>query len=316
MKGSAMPMRYRLSLIGCLLMTLFLAPTIHAQTRSSFDLPAQPLAASLRAVASKTGTNVLFDPPLVEGRVAPALKAQITLDQAFTTLLADTGLTYKYLDEKTVTIISRESSGATDSRRSDQTASNPEANSDKEPGKNTSQDFHVAQVDQATAGPTVEKRKDEQSESKKPPGIEEIVVTGTHIPVQSSAPPTLVFTRDDIDRSGAGSVQQFLQTLPQNFNSTNEATNGGLAIAGAVNNVADSTSGAGVDLHGLGANSTLVLVNGGRLAPGNTAGNFTDISAIPLAAIERVEIVPDGASAIYGADAVGGVVNFIFRRDS
>jgi len=143
-----MPIRYRPSLICCLLMTLFLASTIHAQARSSFDLPAQPLASSLRAVASQTGTNVLFDPPLVEGRVAPALKAQLTPDQAFMKLLTGTGLTYKYLDDKTVTIISRESSGAADSPRSDKTPADQEANSDKEAGKKASQDFRVAQVDQ------------------------------------------------------------------------------------------------------------------------------------------------------------------------
>src|SRR5258706_16457705 len=89
----------------CLLMASFLSPVAQAQSRSTFDLPSQSLAASLRAVASQTGTNVLFDPPLVEGRMAPPLKAQLTLEQAFTKLLAGTGLKYRYLDDKTVTIV-------------------------------------------------------------------------------------------------------------------------------------------------------------------------------------------------------------------
>jgi outer membrane receptor protein involved in Fe transport len=68
-------------------------------------------------------------------------------------------------------------------------------------------------------------------------------------------------------------------------------------------------------LRGLGNDSTLVLINGHRVAPGNTEGNFVDLSLIPLYAVERVEIVTDGASAIYGSDAVGGVVNIILGRN-
>ena len=77
---------------------------------------------------------------------------------------------------------------------------------------------------------------------------------------------------------------------------------------------ADPTEhGAGLNLRGLGQRATLVLVNGRRLAPSG-AGSFVDVSLIPLSAVERVEILTDGASAIYGSDAVGGVVNFILRR--
>src|SRR6185312_10051286 len=78
---------------------------------------------------------------------------------------------------------------------------------------------------------------------------------------------------------------------------------------------ANAVDGTGVNLRGLGNAATLVLVNGHRVAPGNTAGNFVDISMIPLYAVERIEVVTVGASAVYGADAVGGVVNIILGRN-
>ena len=144
--------------------------------------------------------------------------------------------------------------------------------------------------------------------------LDEVVVTGTHI--RGAGPPAgtvYVYTRDDIDQSGAGTVQSFIQKLPQNFNGgASDSTIGSVAGGG---NAANAVGGTGVNLRGLGNDSTLVLIDGRRVAPGNTSGNFVDISLIPLSAVERIEIVTDGASAIYGSDAIGGVVNFIMRRD-
>ncbi len=76
----------------------------------------------------------------------------------------------------------------------------------------------------------------------------------------------------------------------------------------------NNSSATGVNLHGLGTQGTLVLLDGQRVAP-VLQGKFADISAIPLSAVERIEIMSDGASAIYGADAIAGVVNFIMRDD-
>ena len=75
----------------------------------------------------------------------------------------------------------------------------------------------------------------------------------------------------------------------------------------------NSGLGTGVNLRGLGAGATLVLMNGRRIAPSGTAGVFVDIDNIPLAALERVDMLADSASALYGADAVGGVINLIMR---
>lgn len=139
-------------------------------------------------------------------------------------------------------------------------------------------------------------------------------VTGSHIRGGAdSAFPITVYNRDVIETSGATTLQEFIQTIPQNFNGgAAENTIGSVTGGGNAVNKVEAT---GVNLRGLGNDTTLVLVNGHRIAPGNTEGNFVDLSMIPLYAVERIEVVTDGASAIYGSDAVGGVINIILGRN-
>jgi len=136
--------------------------------------------------------------------------------------------------------------------------------------------------------------------------LEPIVVTGTRIPspeLVTSAPMTVI-DRADIERMGTTGLGEFLQELPMMSGSpTSSGRNYDTRLGHADGSVA-------VDLRGLGANRTLVLVNGHRLP---TLQN--DVSVIPVAMVERVEILKSGASAIYGADAVAGVVNIITRQD-
>jgi iron complex outermembrane receptor protein len=137
---------------------------------------------------------------------------------------------------------------------------------------------------------------------------ETIVVTGTNLRGGTPTSQVITITREEIDQSGSASAEQLLRQLPQNFQGGVNQENFRVVGAGA-----DPTeNGAGINLRGLGQRATLVLVNSRRLAPSG-AGSFVDISLIPLSAVERVEILTDGASAIYGSDAVGGVVNFILR---
>ena len=139
---------------------------------------------------------------------------------------------------------------------------------------------------------------------------ETIVVTGTNLRGGQPTAPVIVIRREDIDASGSTSVDQLMAKVPQNAQNGVNRENFRAIGAGA-----DSTEhGSGLNLRGLGQRATLVLINGRRIAPSNT-GAFVDVSLLPLSAIERVEILTDGASAIYGSDAVGGVVNFILRED-
>lgn len=143
--------------------------------------------------------------------------------------------------------------------------------------------------------------------------VEEVLVTGTHIGGSVSSPsPIRSYGRQEVDRASGGNLASFLKRLPQNFGGISEDTIGGIAGDAAATN---ETSGSSVNLRGLGKDSTLVLVNGRRIAPSGGNGSFADISLIPVSAIDRVDILADGASAIYGSDAVGGVVNLILRSE-
>lgn len=146
--------------------------------------------------------------------------------------------------------------------------------------------------------------------TRQPEDSKTIVVTGTHVRGGSPTSPLIKISRREIERTAPASVEELMRNLPQNVSGGVAQENFGVSGTGA--DITDH--GAGVNLRGLGQRATLVLVNGRRIAPSGT-GSFVDISLIPVTAIDRVEILTDGASAIYGSDAVGGVVNFILRDD-
>lgn len=227
------------------------------------SLPAQDLSASLRAISRQTGRSIIVAGDLVEGRQAPAVSGQLSVEEAVRRLLAGSDLAFRHVGE-TIVIVSA--------------------------GGGESHD--AAQV--AAATPEA--------------GDEIIVVTGTHLRGAPASSPMIVIDRDDIERSGASSVEQLMRKLPQNSQGGVNQENFGALLPDQ--DVTDH--GAGVNLRGLGQRATLVLLDGRRLAPSGF-GAFVDISLIPISLVERVEILTDGASAIYGSDAVGGVVNFILR---
>jgi len=142
--------------------------------------------------------------------------------------------------------------------------------------------------------------------------IDEVIVTGTLLRNSGDlASPVATLDRDALDRRGFGTVAEALVTLPQNYaGSATPIVQTMNTDLGASNNVYAT----GVNLRGLGPASTLVLVNGRRLAGTGSRAEFTDLSALPSAAVERVDVLLDGASALYGADAIAGVVNVIMRR--
>ena len=136
-----------------------------------------------------------------------------------------------------------------------------------------------------------------------------VEITGSSIKRTDSetALPVTVITRDQIEKSGAISVEDVLHRVTASVAAFSDSSQG----------VGYATSNA--NLRGLGANSTLVLLNGRRLSNhpfGNVGGTVAvDLNSIPFAALDRIEVLRDGASAVYGTDAVGGVINFITRRD-
>lgn len=140
---------------------------------------------------------------------------------------------------------------------------------------------------------------------------QDIVVTGTNIRGAPPASPVLVRSRSDIEGTGQTNLGEFARTLTQNYSGGQNPSVAGGGNQGGQNNINGSST---LNLRGLGADATLTLINGHRTAY-DALSQGIDISAIPLAAVERVEVVTDGASALYGSDAVGGVANVILRRD-
>jgi iron complex outermembrane recepter protein len=146
------------------------------------------------------------------------------------------------------------------------------------------------------------------------PALEEVVVTGTSIKGLNAetALPVQVLKREDIERTGATSTEDLFRTI------TSAAAAGSAQTAQTTGFTNAGLS--AISLRGLGASRTLILINGRRSAVygggnGGGAGSAVDISSIPLASIERVEILKDGASAVYGSDAIAGVINFILKTD-
>jgi len=140
--------------------------------------------------------------------------------------------------------------------------------------------------------------------------ISEVIVTGSRISRTDAetASPIETLTREDLDRTGQQNISDILRSISAEGQGTlpNSFTAGFASGASSVS------------LRGLGVNATLVLVNGRRMVPYGLADDgtrvFTDLNTLPLEAVERVEVLKDGASAVYGSDAIAGVVNVILRK--
>ncbi|HVZ46029.1 MAG TPA: TonB-dependent receptor [Ramlibacter sp.] len=141
--------------------------------------------------------------------------------------------------------------------------------------------------------------------------LQRVEVTGSNIKRTDTetASPVQILTREDIEKTGKQSIQEVLRTVTaDNQGSIPTSFSAGFASGSSA-----------VSLRGMGVNSTLVLVNGRRMTTYGLADdgtrNFVDLNSLPLEAVDRIEVLKDGASAIYGADAVGGVVNVILRKN-
>jgi outer membrane receptor protein involved in Fe transport len=155
-----------------------------------------------------------------------------------------------------------------------------------------------------------EARADDKLSEGQPDEGTPIIVTGSRIRGAAVAGDVITLDQQAIISAGQIDLGEALRSLPQNFGG---GQNPGIGSGGGlINNNINSASSA--NLRGLGPDATLTLLNGHRL-PYDSAFGGVDISAIPLAALDRIEVVPDGASALYGSDAVAGVVNVILRRD-
>ena len=281
--------------------SLFAALPVMADDSRELEIHEQLLSDSLKIVADEFGLDIAFFPETTDGLESTALAGNYTSDEAFDALLDDTSLEYEKLDNGTVVVRAKDQRGVSDSKNS------------------TPQPILMAQ-NQTSPTQTTNSRTDDDDEPADQDAVtDEIVVTGTHIRgIAPESSPVRVFDREHIQATGAATAQDFMKTVTSNFSgganvdipnglpNDNSARENGIILGGF---------GSSVNLRGLGSGSTLVLLNGQRLAPSSGIADFVDISMIPASAIERVEVLTDGASSIYGGDAVAGVVNFILRDD-
>ncbi len=242
---------------------------------TEFSVAGQSLDSALRSIAGQTSSIIHFNAATVAGRYSASVSGDMSLEQALRTMVGSSGLEVVRTDSGEYFIL--------------KAGENP-ANFDQ---------FNTA----------------------KP--VDEVVVTATGLRTGTTSQVMTIDTLE-IERLGLSTVDDLMRILPQNFANINSSTNNGIftnSLSGSTRppeygRRENASGGTGANFRGLGNNATLTLVNGRRITQdsGSTA-SFSDISIIPIAAIERVEVLTDGASTVYGSGAIAGVINFILKKD-
>jgi iron complex outermembrane recepter protein len=271
-------------IVSLLLVALPGMAAADSAAKQHFDIAAGDLITSLELLEKASGIELLYDASLLKGVGSQGVEGDLTPRAALAVLLEGTGFVQVEGPNGLTRIESRPASDASAS------GAHPKADTAD----------HLA------------------APSKAPDELKELVVTGTHIAGEIPVGASLsTYDREDFDKLGSATVDSLARYMLENFSGADSLatlnTNGnvGSLQQGAASNI---FGGGGFDLLGLGPGATLTLLDGHRIAPGGLDGSIVDVSLIPLSAIDHVEVLTDGASAIYGSDAVAGVVNIVTRR--
>jgi iron complex outermembrane receptor protein len=251
----------------------------------TFDIPQMAITPALREFSRRTGLQVGYfpDTPEEEEQLVGPLKGRYTIEAALTELLKPAGLSHRWTNTRTLLIfypVTSPSAGAV----GEQVVAG-----DKPRAKDEIERF-------IRAGGGL-------SGSARGPGMEEVTVTGSRLEPYGLEAPVVVFDDEEIQRSGASSVADLLKRVTQvPFTRPEWFRADGAQFA---------------ELRGLGPNMAVVLINGRRVIPTASAlqVDAVDLNNIPLPAVAKAEVLSDSASAVYGADAVGGVLNVILKRN-
>lgn len=285
---------------AALLMASASAPGAQTAAVGKISIEPQSLASALRVFSEQSGLQVGFAAQLARDLHTQGIKGSLSHEEALSALLRGTNLEFRFVNDKTVVIRQRPLEQTSDAKGPARTLRLVQSTDARDQSPSDAELFvdENNRVDATAATSAV--------------ALEEVIVTGSQIRgVQPVGAPLIVIGREEIQRSGFSSVRELMESLPQAY--------GGDAsedVFSTKDDAANASGSVGVNLRGLNASSTLTLLNGRRMAlAGGFGAGFADISTLPLSAIERVEILTDGASAIYGSDAIAGVVNFILRSD-
>lgn len=260
----------------------------------AFNIEAGTLDAALMTYAKQTGRQLIYPADLVAGRRTNGLNARLSPDEALDRLLVGTGIVFQQSRPNVIVLKLRTTPVATDGL----------------PDAPVAAAYGSSMI---VPNPGMSSAETHIPREEPPTTLDAVVVTGSLIRGRDAGPsPVVTVSRDQLDQTGRATVADLLAEMPQNFGGVSSPDT---FLSGSDRQGTNSVASTGVNLRGLGASATLVLVNGRRMAGTGLKGDFADVSAIPTAAVERVEILLDGASALYGSDAVGGVVNVILRQD-
>lgn len=249
--------------------------------RMHFDIPAGDALKTLQLYYSQTRIDLLYLTDTVRGVQTRAVSGELDPKEALRRMLEGTGLEFTFENDLSFVSIRPAEPEEADPRI--RTAALPDGRAPEGAfGMNARMPIAMEE-------------------------LQEVTVTGTLIRgVLDIMSPLTFVTRNHMKKSSYATVQDALQQLPFNSNGGPSEDFGGQGNFGR---------GTSVNLRGLGAGATLVLIDGRRQPYAGMLGDFVDLSNIPWNAVERIEVLPDGASALYGSDAIAGVVNVIMRKD-
>ncbi|WP_170226850.1 TonB-dependent receptor [Sphingorhabdus contaminans] len=270
-----------------------MAMPAQAQVRS-YDIQAGDMQTALDNYARQSGRQLIYKVDEVKGKRSKGARGNLSADAALKKILAGTGFQAR-IDTMGAIAIAKMGNGGDSSSgfRAAAAGSEESVSSNGEASPNA-------------GGAALSSDHDDKND---------IVVTGSHIRGVDTAAPSITIDRSALERTGYSSVAEVFQRVPQNFTDISAGTGSlGTNIGTPLSSANASSRSEGVNLRGLGANSTLVLLDGKRRA-GSIGGRVVDISVLPISLIKSIEIVFGGRSAVYGSDAVGGVVNFVTRKD-
>jgi iron complex outermembrane recepter protein len=231
----------------------------------------------LNEFSTQSGLQMLFNYEVMKGIPTKPVKGEYKPFDALNRMIAGTEIKYEFINKRTVTL--------------------------------------TLAVSKARNPPVPRKegnaRQSRVADRRAPDADVEVITILSEHPTSlpSTGSSLLSLKRAEIDALGYATVPGVVRTLPQVFGGGPTEDTDQFGTEARTN----STRGNGINLRGLGASSTLILLNGHRLGSSGTEGLFVDVSNLPLAAVERMDILPDSSSTFYGADAVGGVVNFVMR---
>jgi len=291
-------------LSGCIWSETVLAQQTREQAEATheymFDIPRLSIIEALKEFTTQTGLLISFwpDAQTDQARLVGPIRGTFTAEVALTRLLAESGLTYRRTNERSLVVmapsllgIPRNGVSGSGQDRSRLAEGQPYLQKQQEPVQES-----VPVVGRSGSNAIIGKPSFVQ--------VDEVIVLGSRIDRNGEGPaPVQVFTRRMIEDLGASSIPDVLRYTPQQpFNRAEHYYTNGAEYA---------------QMRGIGIDTTLILVNGRRVVP--TSNSLTlnafDLNSIPLAAVERIEVLSDSASAIYGADAMGGVINVVLKKD-